>query len=70
MKGAAGPVTATRNGRAALVTMVPEYFDGLLSDLAHECIMRKLDRAEADLTEGSFVDGTTFTSDLLVKHDG
>lgn len=50
--------------------MTPEVFDGLLSELAHERLMRKLDRAEAELEAGAFVDGDTFMNDSLVKYGG
>lgn len=40
------PVTATRDDRDVLVAMTPEAYDNLKCDLAHERLMRRLDRAE------------------------
>lgn len=70
VEGAGGPVTVTRNGRDALIAMTPEMYDGLLNELEHERLMRRLDRAEAELVAGDYVDGPSFMDDLLVKYGG
>lgn len=68
VEDASGPVTVTRNGRDALIAMTPDVYDGLLSELAHERLMRRLDRAEAEFAAGEYVDGPTFMSDVLENY--
>ncbi len=50
VEGSKGPVTVTRNGRDALVVMTPEAYDGLRNELAHERLMRRLDRANLPMS--------------------
>ena len=68
VEGSREPVTVTRNGREALIAMTPEMYDSLRSELAHERLMRKLDRAENELSQGLGVDGPSFMASLRVKY--
>lgn len=63
------PVTVTRNGHDALVVMTQEAYDGLKSELAHECLMRRLDRAELEFDFVECFDGGTFLDTLLDCYD-
>ena len=54
------PVTVTRNGRDVLIVMTQEAYDGLKSELAHERLMRRLDRAELEFDSVECFDGGTF----------
>lgn len=67
--GSKDPVTVTRNGRDALIVMTPEAYDGLKSELAHERLMRRLDRAELEFDSGEYFDGGTFLEALLDRYD-
>lgn len=62
------PVTVTRNGREAIIVMTPEMYGSLRSELAHERLMRKLDRAETELSRGEGVDGPSFMAAMRVKY--
>lgn len=70
VEGSKDPVTVTRNGRDALVVMTPEAYDGLRSELAHERLMRRLDRADAEFDSGAYLDGDAFLDALLERYDG
>ena len=63
------PVTVTRNGHDALIVMTQEAYDGLKSELAHECLMRRLDRAELEFDFVECFDGGTFLDALLDCYD-
>lgn len=69
VEGSKDPVTVTRNGRDALIVMTPEAYDGLKSELAHERLMRRLDRAELEFDSGEYFDGGTFLDALLDRYD-
>lgn len=70
VEGSKEPVTVTRNGRDALVVMTPEAYDGLKNELAHERLMRRLDRAEVEFDSGAYLDGDAFMDGLLERYDG
>ena len=63
------PVTVTRDGHDALIVMTQEAYDGLKSELAHECLMRRLDRAELEFDFVECFDGGTFLDALLDRYD-
>lgn len=63
------PVTVTRNGHDALIVMTQEAYDGLKSELAHECLMRRLGRAELEFDSVECFDGGTFLDALLGCYD-
>lgn len=60
VEGSKDPVTVTRNGRDALIVMTPEAYDGLKIELAHERLMRRLDRAELEFDSVECFNGGTF----------
>ena len=70
VEGSKEPVTVTRNGRDALIVMTPEAYDGLKNELAHERLMRRLDRAEVEFDSGAHLDGDAFMDALLERYDG
>lgn len=70
VEGSKEPVTVTRNGRDALVVMTPEAYDCLKNELAHERLMRRLDRAEVEFDSGAYLDGDAFMDALLERYDG
>lgn len=69
VEGSKDPVTVTRNGRDALIVMTPEAYDGLKSELAHERLMRRLDRAELEFDSGEQLDGSAFLDALLDRYN-
>lgn len=62
-------VMVTRNGQDALIVMTPEAYDGLKSELAHERLMRRLDRAELAFDFGEYLDGHDFLGALPDRCD-
>lgn len=62
------PVIVTRNGRDAYVVMTSDAYDAIRQDLARMKLYEIVDRAEAELAAGEYVEGTAFLQELRTRH--
>ncbi|WP_291290449.1 type II toxin-antitoxin system prevent-host-death family antitoxin [Enorma sp.] len=62
------PVIVTRNGRDAYVVMTSDAYDAVRQDLARMKLYEIVDRAEAELAAGEYVEGTAFLQELRTRY--
>lgn len=63
-----GPVTVTKNGRSAFVSMTPEYYEALCLEAARSRLYQAVDRAEADIAAGHVSDARASQAALRARY--
>lgn len=68
VRRAGGPVTVTKNGRSAFVSMTPEHYEALRLEAARAQLYRVIDRAEADIDAGRVTDARESQASLRERY--
>lgn len=62
------PVTVTRNGREAFISMTPERYEALRMEAARAQLYASVQRAEEDIAQGKTVAADTVIASLRERH--